>query len=88
MGITKKQKTTLKAIGRNAENFKLRGTKLGEPISNIDNRLTTLYESTLEHIEYLDEYYPVFEGRIRRNPERLKKLVLSINRKINKMEGI
>jgi len=83
MGVTEKQKATLRAIGRNAENFKIRSTKIGEPTPNIDNRLTTFYESTVEHLEYLDEYYTIFEGRVRRDPERLKKLLLSINRKIN-----
>lgn len=83
MGVTKKQKATLKAIGRNAENFKIRSIKLGEPVANIDNRLTTFYESAIEHLAYLVEFYPIFEGRVRRDPERLKLRVLSINRMIN-----
>lgn len=86
MGVTKKQKTTLERIGPKGENFNIRVQALEEPVANIDNRLTTFYKSTLEHLEYLDEYFTIFEGRVRRDPECLKNLVLSINRKVNNVK--
>ena len=83
--LTEKQKRDLEAIGKHAENFKVRSSVIGEPVANIDNRITTVYEGLKEHLFWIDEYFPVFERRILTDKKHdVKGLLLSINRKIRK----
>jgi len=84
MGLTKKQKETLKAIGTNAENFHTRNIKVGDRTVNVDERLSTIYYSFLEHLEYMDEYYAIFARRLRRDNVDVKRRLISLNRKISK----
>lgn len=82
--LTKRQKDTLKAIGKEGQNFKIRGTLLNERPVNIDNRITTIYEGLKDSLLYVDDYFPIFARRIRHDKVDVKALLLSLNRKIRK----
>ena len=84
MGLTKKQKDTLIAIGKKAQNFHVRGTKARDRVVNVDERLSTIYHSFLEHLEWIDEYYPIFERRLRRDNVEVKERLVRLNRRISK----
>jgi len=84
--VTKKQKSDLEAIGREAQNFKIRARVCNDSLTNVDSRLSTIYNASIEGLETLVEYFPIFEGRVRRDPERVKELALALNRKIRRMQ--
>ena len=83
--LTEKQKHTLEAIGKEGQNFKIRDILLEEPVANIDNRLTTVYEGLKDHLRYVEEYFSVFSRRILNDKnEDVKARLLSLNSKIRK----
>ena len=53
-------------------------------ISQMHTTNTIVYKDIIEALQTLDDYYDLFERRAKRDHEKLKKLTLSINRKINK----
>lgn len=89
MFLTKVQKEILEMQRRPASRKILQGQSeqlLGRriSISQMHTTNTIVYKDILEALQTLNDHYPLFERRAKRDHEKIKALTLSINRKINK----
>jgi len=62
---------------------KILAERHGITVAHIHVANSAIYNDIIEALEVFDENYPVFERRIVRDSEKLKSLILRLNRKIN-----
>lgn len=89
MFLTKIQKEILELQKKAATRKILQGQSeqtIGRKISisQMHTTNTIVYKDIIEALQTLDDYYKLFERRVKRDHEKIKTLTLSINRKINK----
>ena len=87
--MTWKQKEVIEALGRFNENRHVIDDRLGVSKAAVRSRLTRAYQQFMEDLELFNEYYPIFERRIKhdlneKGQPNAYSLARSIARKIRK----
>lgn len=90
MFLTRAQKRVLEAIGKDAINFKVADDNLKMKRSTMHSINSNIFENFVEALEVMDEYFSIFEGRIKRrggDESDVWDLMRSLRLKIKRMEG-
>ena len=87
MFLTEAQKRVLDAIGKDALNFKVADHNLKMKRSTMHSINTNIFDNFVEALEVMDEYFPIFKGRIKRRGgsdsdvwDRMRSIRLKIKR--------
>ena len=82
MAPTKRQIEVLEAQGRYGENQAGAPTRLGITTKTMHKSNTLVYQSFIGSLDKILEYYPIFENRLTRDGDEMRKKLLLLNRKI------
>jgi len=80
---TKRQREVVRALGKENQNKRVAHEGLGIKTSSVRSSVTRTYQSFIEDLKLVDEYFPVFERRLKKDTETYK-LLRRVARKIRK----
>jgi len=82
MSPTKRQIEVLKAQGRYGESQADAPRKLGITTKAMHKSNTLVYQAFIRILDKIIEHYPIFENRLTRDGEEIRRKLLLLNRKI------
>jgi len=82
MSPTKRQIEVLEAQGRYGENQKIAPGRLGITTKAMHKSNTLVYQAFIRILDKIIEHYPIFENRLKRDEEDVRRKLLLLNRKI------
>ena len=82
MSPTKRQIEVLQAQGRYGENQGSIMSRLGITTKAMHKSNTLVYQDFIKSLDKILEYYPIFENRLTRDGEEIRRKLLLLNRKI------
>ncbi len=81
--VTNRQREIIYASGKQGENRKVVGDRLGIKDSTVRSQMTKSYRSFIEDLKLFDEHYDIFDNRFKKDPDAFK-ILRRIARKIKR----